>query len=53
MYPKTEIKRDRMERIPHAVGMRYIMYVMLCTRLNLCYTLSITSSYQYNLGEGH
>jgi O-acetylhomoserine/O-acetylserine sulfhydrylase-like pyridoxal-dependent enzyme len=28
------------------------MYVMLYTRLNLCYTLSILS-YQYNLGKGH
>jgi hypothetical protein len=51
--PNIQIERDRMERIPYALIIGLIMYAMLCRRNDVSYTLSITSKYQCNLGEGH
>jgi hypothetical protein len=42
---KTQIERDRMERIPYALVIGSIMYVMLYTRPDVSYALSITSRY--------
>ena len=49
MCPKTQIKKDRMERIPYASTIGSIMYAILYTRPNVSYALSITSWYQSNL----
>jgi mevalonate pyrophosphate decarboxylase len=55
MCPKTQIEKDRMERIPYASAIGFIMYVMLslCTRPNVSYALSIMSRYQSNPNEDH
>jgi len=53
MCPKTQIKRDMMEKISYVSAIESIMYAMLCTRLDVSYTLSITSRYQSNLDESH
>jgi hypothetical protein len=45
MCPKTQVERDKMEIIPYTTNIRSIIYVMLCTRLDVSYTLSITSRY--------
>jgi hypothetical protein len=37
MCPKIYIKRDRIEKIPYALTIRFIIYVMLCTRLDVLY----------------
>ena len=43
-----------MKMISYTSNIGSIMYVMLLyTRLDLSYTLSITSRYRFNLGEGH
>jgi ATP-binding cassette subfamily B (MDR/TAP) protein 1 len=46
MCSKTKIDRDRMERIPYASAIGSIIYVMLCTKLDISYALSITNRYQ-------
>ena len=42
-----------MSRIPYASAIGSIMYVMLCTRPDVSYALSVTSRYQSDPGEGH
>jgi hypothetical protein len=49
----TQIKRDMMKMISYTSAIWSIMYVILCTWLDVFYTLSIMSTYQSNLGEIH
>ena len=42
-----------MSKIPYASAIGSIMYVMLCTRPDVSYALSMTSRYQSNLDESH
>ncbi|KAA0047457.1 gag/pol protein [Cucumis melo var. makuwa] len=42
-----------MRRIPYASTMSSLMYVMLCTRLDICYAVGIVSRYQSNPGLDH
>ncbi|KAI9126483.1 hypothetical protein K1719_002079 [Acacia pycnantha] len=42
-----------MSKIPYTSAIGSIMYVMLCTRPNVSYALSMTSRYQQDPGEGH
>ncbi|KAL2492946.1 Protein EXPORTIN 1A [Abeliophyllum distichum] len=53
MCPKTQIERDRMDRISYASAIGSIMYAMLCTRPDVSYALSVTSRFQANPGEKH
>jgi hypothetical protein len=39
--------------IPYASAIGSIIYAMLCTRLDVSYTLSATSRYQSNYGEAY
>ena len=45
MCPKTQVERDRMKIISYTTNIRSIIYVMLCTRLDVSYALSIMSRY--------
>ena len=51
--PTTFEERERMSRVPYTSAVRFIMYAMTCTRLNVAYSLSIRSRYKSNLGENH
>jgi hypothetical protein len=42
-----------MSNIPYASAIGSIMYAMLSTRPNIALALSLTSSYQSNLGVSH
>ncbi|KAK8600640.1 hypothetical protein V6N12_050493 [Hibiscus sabdariffa] len=53
MCPSTPQEREQMSQIPYASAIGSIMYAMICTRPDLSYTLSMTSRYQENSGEGH
>ncbi|PKI64770.1 hypothetical protein CRG98_014839 [Punica granatum] len=44
--PSTHKERDRMSRIPYVSVIGSIMYVMLCTRLDISYALNVMSQYQ-------
>ncbi|GMJ15233.1 hypothetical protein HRI_005192500 [Hibiscus trionum] len=53
MCPSTPQERERMIKIPYALAIESIIHVMLCTRPDVSYTLSMTSRYQVDPGEGH
>jgi hypothetical protein len=42
-----------MKRVPHALPVGSLMYAMLCTRLDICYTVGMVSRYQPNPGLEH
>ena len=50
---KTLEQKERMSRIPFASTVGSLMYVMLCTRLDICYVVGIVSWYQSDPGEEH
>jgi hypothetical protein len=51
MCLKTQIERDRMKMIPYTLDLGSIIYIMLCTRPDVSYSLSITSRYRSNPSE--
>ena len=53
MCPKTLEEKEHMKHIPYASAIGSIMYVMLCTRPDVPFALSVTSRYQSNYGEEH
>ncbi|KAA0046600.1 gag/pol protein [Cucumis melo var. makuwa] len=50
-YPKTPQEVKDMRRIPYASVVDTLMYVMLCTRPDICYAMVIVSRYQSNPRE--
>ena len=42
-----------MSNIPYASAIGSLMYAMLCTRPNICYSVGIVSRYQSNPGRDH
>ena len=44
---------QRMSRIPYALAIESLVYAMLCTRLAIALTMSVTSRYQSNPSEEH
>ncbi|KAK8578706.1 hypothetical protein V6N12_069050 [Hibiscus sabdariffa] len=53
MCPSSPQERECMSQILYVSAIGSIMYVMICTRPDLSYALSMTSRYQANPGEGH
>ena len=53
MSSKTSEEVDIMQKIPYASAVGSLMYVMLCTRLDICYPVGIVSIYQLNFGLKH
>ena len=51
--PTTKVERERMDKIPYALAIGFIMYAMLCTRPDVSYALSMTSRFQSDPGECH
>ena len=51
--PKSSDDKDRMNKVPYASVIGSIIYVMICTRSDVSYALSMTSRYQSIPGEGH
>ena len=47
--PKTQKDVDMMRQVPYASVVGSLMYVMLCTRPNICYSVGMVSQYQSNL----
>ncbi len=45
MSLKTLEERDKRARIPYALAIRSLMYVMLCTRPDIAYAISLTSRF--------
>ncbi|KAA0067546.1 gag/pol protein [Cucumis melo var. makuwa] len=51
--PKTPQKVEDMRCIPYASTVGSLMYVILYTRPDICYTVGIVSKYQSNPGLDH
>ena len=51
MCPWTQEERERMSLIPYASAIGSIMYVMLCTRPDVAFAVSVTSRFQSIYGE--
>jgi len=50
---KTPKEKAEMEKIPYASAVGSLMYAMLCTRPDICYTVGIVSRFQSNPGQEH
>ena len=48
--PKTSEEKVYIEKVPDASAVGSLMYAMLCTRPDICYTVDIVSRYQSNPG---
>ena len=53
MYPTTSEKVQCMSRIPYASAIESLIYVMLCTRPDITFAMSVMSRYQSNSDEEH
>jgi hypothetical protein len=51
--PSKPDEQERMSVIPYALAIGSIMYIMLRTRPDVSYALSVMSRYQSNYGEAH
>ena len=51
--PKTSKEIERMRRVPYAEAVGSLMYVMLCTRPDICFAVGMVSRYQSNPGPEH
>ena len=51
MCLSTSEEIECMRRIPYVSAIESLMYVMLCTRLDIAFTMSIMSRYQVNPDE--
>ena len=51
--PKTPEGKECMSRIPYASAVGSLMYVMLCTRPDICYAVGVVSRYQLDPGKEH
>ena len=47
----TTEEKEYMKTVPYASTVGSLMYVMLCTRLYICYSVGIVSKYQSNPGR--
>ncbi|XP_062075382.1 secreted RxLR effector protein 161-like [Humulus lupulus] len=51
--PKTKDEADYMNRVPYSNAVRFLMYLMVCTRPDLSYAMSLLSKYMSNPGKPH
>ena len=50
---KTDEDMAHMSSVPYANGVGSLMYAMICTRLDLAYSVSLVSRFMENLGREH
>ena len=53
LCPKTEVEISEMINIPYASAVGCLMYVMVLTRHDLSYAVSVVSRYMANPGKEH
>src|SRR3954470_2946850 len=51
--PKTTDEQVEMSTVPYASAIGFVMYAMICTRLDVSYPLSVCRKYQSNPGNAH
>ena len=50
---KTQEEENIIRQFPYAFAVRSLMFAMLCTRPDICYSVSMVSRYQSNPGPKH
>ena len=53
MCPKSLEEKGQMSKIRYSSAVRSLMYVMMCTRSDICYVVGLTSRFQSNPGIKH
>ena len=53
MCPKTWEDEDKMYKIPYALAIGSLMYVMVCTRLDIAHAVGVVSRYMSHPGIEH
>nr|GEV03230.1 retrovirus-related Pol polyprotein from transposon TNT 1-94 [Tanacetum cinerariifolium] len=51
--PVKDCDFERMSKVPYANAIRSLMYLMVCTRPDIAYTVSVVSRYLANPGKKH
>ena len=51
MCPKTLEEKEKMSKVPYASAIGSLMYVMMCTRPDICYVVGLVTRYQSNPGQ--
>jgi len=49
--PSTDQDIEYMSKVPYSIVVGSLMYVMVCSRLDLSYAMSLVSRYMSNLGK--
>ncbi|XP_060190804.1 secreted RxLR effector protein 161-like [Lycium barbarum] len=53
MCPKTPEEKEKMSRVPYRSVVGSLMYVMVCTRPDICQAVGLVSRYQTDPGLAH
>ena len=51
--PKTSKEIEKIKRVPYEEAVGSLLYVMLCTRAYICFTIGMVSKYHSNLEPEH
>ena len=51
LRPKTLEEENMMGQVPYAFAVGSLMFAMLCTRPDICYSVGMVSRYQSKLGQ--
>jgi hypothetical protein len=51
--PKNDEEKNQMSKVPYASAIGSLMYVMLCTRPDICFAVGMVSCYQSNPVPAH
>jgi len=52
-WPKIDKEKAMMNNVPYTNVVGSLMYVMLCTRPDICFAIGLVSRYQSNAGLAH
>ena len=53
MCPKTPDEKEKMFKVSYVSAVDSLMYTMMCTRPDICYTVGLVSRYQSNPSQKH
>ena len=53
LSPSSNKERECMSGVPYANVVGSLMYVMVCTRLDISHAVGVVSRYMHDLGKGH
>ena len=51
--PSNEKEKEEMQKVPYALAVSSLMYVMVCTRPDIAHAIGVVSRFLSNLGKEH